>query len=292
MDKVKETRDRIKDVQTILTADEHEATLAKNLSGKGMNDRQVLAAIRQQRANKAREKRNSASYSETITLKAIIDSVRGYRSARAKTHEEVDRIMSDNRYSSGHKTELVNEANKKLRTRANDEKEAVFTLINDIIKDRQNYDKAFFTDPERLETANRVIGVLKNAGSNISIEDFVNLTEPLYGDTAAARYVFASIKDMPVIYKGVIESMAVSTESVFNESRQQLDNLFGDKFAAYGVEKTLLDAASSVGVSLDITDYSEPIYSENRNVSLEAEIPQDEILATVREIMGVQRKEN
>lgn len=285
-----ETRDIIKDNETILSMSDEERTTAEKIAREYAPDdetsvRQTLSAIRTIRDNKGMEEAARASYKETKTLEAVLNAVRSYRTQRAARDEKIELIQSDIKYSEAYKTELINEQREAFRKKADAARETTRQLMDEIISDRVAYDKAFFTDADRLKTANRVIEVLKNAGKNISPEDFASLVEPIFGDAAACRYVSASIKDSPVMFKRVIDSMGIRTEAAFERSTQLLDNLFSGSFAAYGVEETLLAEASKVGIALTVTDYSQPVYSESRNRQLEPEINDKELTELIRKSM-------
>lgn len=284
----------IRDNKTILTLTDEELKAAEKAADKNASDaensRAILKAVRQMRANKAAEHKNRASYGETLTMEALVKAVKEYRSFKQDIEQQIETIMADGRYSDAYKRDQANVLQEKLSNRKYADMEATKTLLEDVIKARQEYDAAFFTDPERLDNANRIIGVLRNAGNNIDIKDFVNLIDPIEGDTAAARYIAASIKGSAIPYKAVIDEMAIDTGSAFNQSAKLLENLFTGVGQSWGVEQTLLNEAQRVGISLNKTDYTQPLYSEDRNVSIAPQLSEAEVLNMVRESMGLQTR--
>lgn len=291
MSKTTRTRDMIKDNKTILTLTDEELKAAEKAADKDASDaensRRILAAVRQMRANKAAEIKNRASYGETMTLDAILKAIKDYRTFKADVEKQIEDIRADGRYSDAYKRDQANMLQNKLSERKYSDMEAIKSLLSDVVVAREEYDRNFFTDPERLDNANRIIGVLRNAGGNIDIKDFVALTDPIYGDAAAARYIAASIKGDAIPYKAVIDEWAIDTGTAFNKSSQLIENLFSGIGQSWGVEQTLLNEAQRVGISLNRTDYTQPLYSDSRNISIAPQQSEAEALAMVREAMGV-----
>lgn len=297
MNNVETTRDIIQDSATIMSLSDEEKDLASDIiteidkrEEKPTDQaviKEVLSDIRQLRENRASEEKFRSTYTSSKSIEAIFDDVRSYRDQKSATAEKIDSIRNNDRYSESYKSELINQENAALSDRTFASKEATLALLDDITADRLAYDKAFFSDSERLAKANSVISVLKNAGKNISIEDFANLTEPLYGDAAANRYVWAAIKDEPIMLKDVIEDMAVDTRNAFDDSRRIIDAYYRGQFdaTAHGVMLTLKRDAEKVGISLNIPDYDEPEYSSNRNKTLEADFSEKEAYELIRRSM-------
>ena len=287
-----DTIDFIQDTNTALSMTSEEKDTAEDRLKENRKDfdedraiRQTLKEIRIIRENKAAEQRSRATYQETKTLEAAIDTIREYRDQRRKITDQIASIRNDERYSDSHKAELIAEQQKKLKERTAADREATLALVDEITKARQAYDQAFFTSPERMDAANRAIQALKTAGQYLSPKDFTNLIAPFYGDQAALRYISAAVTDTPVLFKGVIGKMTVDPEAIFYQSREQIEHLFAGNYSAYDVERLLLSQAEQVGISTTITDYSEPIFSENRNRALTAEIDGDELEQLVRKSM-------
>lgn len=291
MGRAERTREMVKDNKTLLSATDEELKAAEKAIKKDASDaenaRAMLAAVRQARANRAAEIKNRASYGETMTMDALIKAVGEYREYKAGIEKQIEAIKADGRFSEAYKRDQCNVLNNKLRDRRDTDRSATRTLLDDIIKAREEYDAAFFTDSARLNDANRIIGILRNAGGNMDIKDFVNLTASIEGDSAAARYIYASIQNEPVKFKPVIESMATDPAAAFTQSAQLLDNMFSGVGQSWGIEQTLAKEAQSVGISLSKTNYGEPIHSDSRNVSIVPEMTTEQMEAQVREAMGI-----